>query len=197
MRDPRTDLIAREAARLIQAGDYDDIDDAINAAAGRLGHGRARQPSRALVRKHAQGMAMQALGSAAYDQQRITMWRIAEELMTMLEHALPPCSTILAGRAAAGYFDAGVKIHIRLFSDRDVTHIARLLIDHGYGEPQFLTAETRQGRVSQIALEEMGFEIVISRCPSAMIAPSDIDLFTGKPIETLDLSALRELLASA
>ena len=37
MRDPRTDAIAREAARLLETGRAPNIGDAIRAAAGALG----------------------------------------------------------------------------------------------------------------------------------------------------------------
>src|SRR5688500_11322781 len=106
--DPRTDQIAREAARLIETGRTDSIDLAIRAAADNPPLRDAPLPGRGRVRKHAQAMSMQALGESAYNQQRDAIWSVAEQLMSLLEQWLPDAETLLVGRAAEGHIDAGV-----------------------------------------------------------------------------------------
>lgn len=194
MTDPRTDQIAREAARLIELGRTDDIDSAIRIATDALGFRGAPQPGQGRVRKHAQAMAMQALGAEAYGETRIKIWQIAEQVMSVFEHAMPDTAALLVGRAAQGFFDAGVTIHIRLYTRQPVEEIARVLVEYGYDEPTFETAETRHGRLSQVRITEDSFDVVMTRCLTEMAASSEFDLFTGKSIETITLQALRRKL---
>ncbi|MCI0362710.1 MAG: hypothetical protein L0219_02445 [Phycisphaerales bacterium] len=194
MPDPRTDQIAREAARLIETGRSNTIDSAIRAAADNPHLRGAPLPGHGRVRKHAQAMSMQALGEAAYNQQRGAIWQVAEQLMSLFEQALPDAEILLVGRAAEGHIDAGVAIHIRLYTNATDGEIARLLVEHGYEEPTFKTADSRFGRLSQICLQEDALEIVLTRCPPNAALPADKDLFTGKPIETMDLTTLRRTL---
>jgi hypothetical protein len=197
MRDPRTDQIAREAARLIGTGRTDDIAEAIRIAAGTMGFVDAPLPSAMRVRRHVQAMTMQAVGQAAYEQCRLNVWSIAEEIMSAFEHAMPDDRTVLVGRAAEGHIDAGVTIHIRLYTHAPVSEIAQSLVDFGYDEPSFATIETRHGRLSQLRLIEDGIEVAITRCQPALIADSTNDLFSGKRIEAVELSALRRRIAEA
>lgn len=192
MVDPRTDQIAREAARLIQTGRVEGVESAIRAAAELLqipanvplpGHGR--------VRKHAQAMSMQALGDIAYNQQRQRIWQIAEELMATIEHSMADVTTLLVGRSAAGHIDAGVTIRIRLYTHRPIDEIAAVLVQYGYSEPAFETAKTRFGRLSRLRLVEEDIDVMLTRCLPEMISSSGLDLVTGKPIETLDHAALQ------
>jgi hypothetical protein len=134
---------------------------------------------------------MQALGQSGYYQQLISIWQIAEQLMSLFEQALPDANALLVGRAAQGHFDAGVVIHIRLYSQTNDVEIASLLVEHGYEEPTFKTAESRLGRLSQICFQEEGVDVVVTRCPSNMALPVNGDLFTAKPVEALGLTALR------
>ena len=197
MTDPRTDQIAREAARLIEIGRTDDIDSAIRIAVDILGLRGAPHPGPGRVRKHAQAMAMQALGEQAYSETRLNVWRTAEQVMSVFEHVMPDATTMLVGRAAQGFFDAGVTIHVRLYTRQHIGELARILVEYGYDEPEFETSETQYGRLSQLRLKEGEFEIAITRCLPEMKVQSKTDLFTGKPIEALSLSALRRRLDEA
>jgi hypothetical protein len=117
--------------------------------------------------------------------------------MSVFEHVMPDATTMLVGRAAQGFFDAGVTIHVRLYTRQDIGELARILVEYGYDEPEFATSETRHGRLSQLRLKEGDFEIAITRCLPEMKVQSKTDLFTGEPIETLSLSALRRRLDEA
>lgn len=197
MPDPRTDQIAREAARLIETGRSENIDSAIRAAAENPHLRGAALPAHSRVRKHAQAMSMQSLGDAAYNQQRIKVWRIAEQIMSALEHAIPEARTLLVGRAAKGHIDAGASIHIRIYTEISISRIAQTLVQFGSQEPVFLTAETIHGRLSRIRFNEESIEVVLTRCPTALATQTGIDLHTGKPIERLDLNDLRNRLQQA
>lgn len=194
MTDPRVDQIAREAARLMAIGRADVIEDAIHFAAESLGFRGVPLPGHGRVRKHAQAMAMQALGDAAYHQSRVKVWRIAEQLMSVFEHVMPEARTLLVGRAAQGYVDAGVTIHIRLYTRTSISSIVESLAQFGYDEPGFQTADTPHGRLSQIRLIEEGIDVRLTRCMPEMLKHAEFDLFSGKPIETIDLPALRRKL---
>jgi hypothetical protein len=194
MVDPRTDQIAREAARIIGKGRTDDIPTAIRLATSALGLQGVPIPGAGRVRKHAQAMTMQALGEAAYAQARTNLWRIAEQVMAVFEHAMPDAASLLVGRAAQGFFDAGVTVHIRLYTRIDVGAIASALVEYGYDEPEFSTVETRKGRLSQVRFKDESLDIVVTRCMPELKGEASLDLVTGKTIEVIGLEALRRRL---
>ena len=194
MTDPQTDQIAREAARLIETGGAESIDAAIHAAASALDLQDVALPGRGRVRKHAQAMSMQALVDEGYAESVRNVWEIAEQLMTALEQAMPNDPTLLVGRAAKGQIDAGVTIHIRIYTKSQIAEIGQMLVDFGYDEPAFETADAAVGRLNRIRLTEDGIEIVLTRCLPEMIKDAQVDLFKGKAIETVTLKELREML---
>ncbi len=194
MTDPQTDQIAREAARLIETGGAESIDAAIHAAASALNLQDVPLPGQGRVRKHAQAMSMQALGDAGYAESVRNVWEIAEQLMTALEQAMPDEPTLLVGRAAKGQIDAGVTIHLRIYTKSQIAEIGQVLVDFGYNEPTFETVDATVGRLNRIRLTEDGLEIVLTRCLPEMIKDAQVDLFKGEPIETVTLGELREML---
>jgi hypothetical protein len=196
MTDPRTDDIAREAARLIERGRADNIGEAIRVAADRLGYRNADLPGPGRVRAHARALAMQALGDAGYAQSVRAVWQAAERLMTVLHHAWPEADALLVGRAAQGQIDAGVTVHVRLYTDAAIGAVAEALVGYGYDEPTFETANTRLGRLSRIRLQEDGLELVVTRCLPHMAGSADRDLFSGRPIKTATLEEVRRKLSS-
>jgi len=101
---------------------------------------------------------------------------------------------VLVGRGAEGHFDAGAAIHIRLHTRSSVGDIAAAIVQFGYDEPAFNTAETRHGRLSQVRLTEEQTEVVLTRCPPDIDLPADADVFTGRPITTMTLAELRRRL---
>lgn len=195
----RTDRIAREAARLLETGRAASIKDAIAAARASLRLPGARSPSHALVRQHAQGMAMQALGSDGYARSVQATWAIAERIMSTLEDQLNDASTLLLGRGAKGQFDADAELHLRVYTRADISTIAQVLVDDGCEEPQFQTVESRVGRLNRIMFLEEGIEVSLTRLPTSMREGKlneQVDLFTGKPISALDLAMLRQRLSA-
>ena len=189
--DIQTDNIAREAARLIHAGEVEQIDAAIHSAAASLGACDAELPRHGLVRSHAQGMAMQTLGKEGYEQSIQNIWETAEQLMTLLEQALPDAQTLLVGRAAKGQIDAGVTVHVRLYTKSSITDIAQIITEFEYNEPTFDTVDTTVGKLNRICFNDDGVEVVVTRCLPEMFKNAKQDLFKDQPIETLTLDELR------
>jgi hypothetical protein len=134
---------------------------------------------------------MQALGEEGYRASVRAVWEIAERLMTVLAEAFPDGDPLLVGRAAEGLIDAGVTVHVRLSTETPIGEVARTLVEFGYDEPGFATAETRLGRLSQLRLVDEGIEVVVTRLLPHMNGAEKIDLFTGKPVRTATLDELR------
>lgn len=189
--DLQTDNIAREAARLMQSGKIERIEAAIHSAASSLGANDVRLPGHGLVRSHIQGMAMQTLGKEGYEQSIQNIWETAEQLMTLLEQALPDAQTLLVGRAAKGQVDGGVTVHVRLYTKSQITDIAQMLTEFEYSEPTFDTVDTTVGKLNRISFDDDGIAVVITRCLPEMYKNAKQDLFKDQPIETLTLNELR------
>ena len=171
------------------------IGEAIRAAASALGYHDVDLPGHGRVRKHAQGRAMQALGSEGYAQSVADVWRVAERIMTVLAEAVPGAEPLLAGRAAQGLIDGGVTLHVRVYTEASIGDVAQTLVDFGYEEPGFETAATRFGRLDRLRLADEGIEVLLTRCPPNVVGRSSVDLFSGKPVSTATLAELRRKLA--
>jgi len=167
------------------------IGEAIRAAASALGYHDVDLPGHGRVRKHAQGLGMQTLGSDAYAQSVSDVWRVAERVMTVLTEAIPDVEPRLAGRAAQGLIDGGVTLHIRVYTDASIGEVAQTLVDFGYEEPGFETAVTRFGRLDRLRLADEGIEVLLTRCPPDVVGQTEVDLFTGKPVAVAKLADLR------
>lgn len=191
MTDPRTDDIAREAARLIETSRVSSIPEAIRAAAETLGYRDAELPGHGRVRKHAQAMSMQALGDVGYTESVLDVLRAAERLMTVLAELLPESDALLVGRAADGHIDAGVRLHVRLYTQTPIGEVAGLLVSFGYDEPAFETVNTRLGRLNRLILDDNGLELVVTRCLPRMAENAHLELFRGRPIKTATLEEIR------
>jgi len=189
--DSRTDEIAREAARLIESNRAGSVREAIRSAASALGYRDVDLPGHGRVRKHVQGLAMQALGSEGYARSVGDVWRVAERIMTVLAEAVPDAEPLLAGRAAQGMIDGGVTLHVRVYTEASIGDVAQTLVDFGYEEPDFETAQTLFGRLDRLRLADEGIDVVVTRCPPNVVARSDDDLFSGKPVSTATLEELR------
>lgn len=190
MIDDRTDAIAREAARLIETGCTSDVGEAVRLAARALGAEDAPRPGPGRVRRHAQAMSMQALGSAAYADRVDAILDVAEALLTSIEHALPDAEAVLVGRAARGQVDGDVTLHVRVYTDRRISSLAEALVELGYEEPAFETAQTRQGRFDRLKFAEEGIDVVVTRCPPAT-ARGHRDLFSGRAVPAATAEDLR------
>lgn len=138
---------------------------------------------------------MQALGAEGYRASIVDVWRTAEELMTLLADHRP----ILIGRAVRGEIDAGVTLHIRLYTAVRIGAIADLLVDFGYPDPDLVTAETTFGRFDRLVFEddESGLPVQITRCPPGVEERvRGRNLATSAPLDaSADLHELRRLIA--
>jgi plasmid stabilization system protein ParE len=195
-----SDRIAREAARLFETGRAESVQDAIRAAAERLGAAgggalRGPMPGPGRVRQHIRAMAMQEQGGEAYAASVRGIMGLAEEVMTLLESAFDDVHTMLAGRAAKGLIEGGAELHIRLYTRRPAPAIAAALVAQGYEEPVFETAETRFGRADRLRIVEDGVQIILTRCLPDWTAKAGRGLFSGRPIEVVDLDGLRKRIA--
>jgi hypothetical protein len=194
MNDPRTDAIAREAARLIEGSRAPNIGEAIRAAADALGFHDAVLPGPGRVRQHARALAMQALGDTGYAESVRRVWAVAERVMTVLDQAMPHADPLLVGRAAQGLIDGGVTVHVRLYTDVPIGDVAAALVEFGYDEPAFETVNTRLGRLNRVRFEDDGIDLVLTRCLANMAGSADRDLFSGRPIRTATLADVRRQL---
>ena len=197
MNDPRTDAIAREAARLIESSRTPNIGDAIRAAAEALGFHDAVLPGPGRVRQHARALAMQALGDTGYAESVRRVWAVAERVMTVLDEAMPRADSLLVGRAAQGLIDGGVTVHVRLYTHAPIGDVAAALVEFGYEEPAFETVNTRLGRLNRVRLEDDGIGLALTRCLPSMAGSADRDLFSGRPIKTATLADVRGKLAES
>jgi hypothetical protein len=137
---------------------------------------------------------MQALGDQGYTESVREVWRAAERIMTVLTEALTDAEPLLVGRAAKGRIDGGVTVHVRLYTRTPIGDVAQSLVEFGYDEPAFTTAETRLGRLDRLLLDDDGIAIVVTRCLPEMAERSELDLFSGRPIPTATLDQVRESL---
>lgn len=185
-----TDRIAHEAARLFASGQADSLSGAIRCAVEALGLHQVPAPSPGRVRQHLQALSMQALGEAGYKEAVEDFLNIAQEIMALLETSFDDMSTILAGRAAKGFCDGGATLHIRMYTKQPIGLIAARLVESGYEEPEFRTAETKFGRLDRMRLCDAGVEVVLTRCAPALLKHAGEDMFTGRRIESLDLETL-------
>ncbi|MHC5007503.1 MAG: hypothetical protein ACYTGF_09125 [Planctomycetota bacterium] len=197
MNDPRTDAIAREAARLIESSRTPNIGEAIRAAAEALGFHDAVLPGPGRVRQHARALAMQALGDTGYAESVRRVWAVAERVMTVLDEAMPRADSLLVGRAAQGLIDGGVTVHVRLYTHAPIGDVAAALVEFGYEEPAFETVNTRLGRLNRVRLEDDGIGLALTRCLPSMAGSADRDLFSGRPIKTATLADVRGKLAES
>ncbi|MHC4305383.1 MAG: hypothetical protein ACYSW2_13010, partial [Planctomycetota bacterium] len=99
--------------------------------------------------------------------------------------------------AAQGRIDGGVTVHVRLYTDAPIGDVAAALVEFGYDEPSFETANTRLGRLNRVRLEDDGLELVLTRCLPSMAGSADRDLFSGRPITTATLAQVRRKLAES
>ena len=77
-----------------------------------------------------------------------------------------------------------------MYTKQPIGLIAARLVESGYEEPEFRTAETRFGRLDRMRLCDSGVEIVLTRCAPALQKHVGEDMFTGRRIESLNLETL-------
>jgi hypothetical protein len=187
------DRIARRAAALFAAGGEPDIHRAIRRAAETLGFAHdARLPSEGEVRRHLQGMAQEAMGAEAYDEEVAETLGLAAQCMETLERAFGG-PTLLAGRGARGQFDGGAELHLRLYARAELPDIARVLAELGMEEPSFETVETLHGRANRVRTAIDGVVVTVLRCLPEWWGDRARDLVTGKPASLRTLEELQRM----
>lgn len=189
MTDPRDD-VAREAAARLASGRAHEIDDAIAAS---LPSGGGALPPASLVRRHLQGIAMQALGADAYAEGVRSILAGALEMLDTLDHVTDGAPAYLMGRAAGGLVDGPLTLHFRVYTNATSTDLAAALVDLGAVEPVFDTIETRSGRVDRLTFEEPEGRYSVIRCPPALDLDPHRHLWRDEPITTLTAPALRAI----
>lgn len=201
--NPETDRIARHAARLVMNDEVTSIPEGVSAASAHITRSERTinpeynppLPSTKLVREHLRAMSMQTLGADGYAQKIREVLQIAEEIMTACEENADPH---LVGRGARGYIDGGVTLYIRAYTSENIGNLADRLVSFGYEEPKCTTAHTKFGKLDRLTFEENKIPVVITRCPPTWPHHiRNIDLFTGRPIATITLRALRNQLDNA
>jgi len=193
-KDPRTDEIAQEDARLVGGSNTVDIGKAINRAAKILNYEDAPKPGLGRVRKHIQAQSMQFQGREEYQQTIKDLWLCAESIMTSLAFVLSDAEFFLVGRAAEGHIDGGLRAHMRIYTTDSITTVSQILEEHGYEEIEHKTLDTKHGRLNAIHITESPWLFVLIRCPMEFLAHKSGNLFTGKVIKVVSLSQLRELI---
>ncbi|HWB19558.1 MAG TPA: hypothetical protein VG711_04590 [Phycisphaerales bacterium] len=192
---PLTDEIAQRAAAYLNSGREFDMHSAIIAAARDMRAEKIPLPTAARVRKHAQAMRQQELGDAAYEADQRAMLASALEIMTLLENASgETIRTELVGRAAVSTIDGDLIMHLRAYTKRSATELAKLLTDAGIGEPEFRTLDSCEGRFTQLVFLEDPVEFILTRIPPNAIRHPELDLTTGKPIARTDINRLAALI---
>ncbi len=204
------DEIARHAARLLRDGAAKDIPSAVRTAMIARGRSGAelergtRRISAAMVREHARGLALEALGATGYDRLVASILGRAEETMTLLATQLGgragEARCVLVGRAARGEVDADPVVRIRVETDAAPGEIAAVLVAAGMDEPQFSSVETRYGRLDRLEVDDEGLCTRITRLPPSMGIPLDADLRAergaDKSVPALSLAAIRHALGT-
>lgn len=185
------DRLARDAAQLLATGAATSISEALRLAIRARGgdeQGGSTRPSFRLVREHLRGMSMQSLGREGYEAGVRAMFEIAEEIMTVLED----CDPRLVGRAARGEIDGGATLYFRIFTRESIGSVASRLVEYGYEEPAFETADTKRfGRFDRIRFEESGWPVTLTRLSPERKDLVAVNLFSGDSIESLTLDAVR------
>jgi len=189
------DDIARRAASLLQKDPNLAVTDAISQAVAHLGLPRSTlAPSKALVRKHAQALAMEQLGQQGYEQQRYQRLVCIIDFIRQLEHEFPGAKISLVGRSCDGHFDADPYVHIRFVHDAPVYLIADAVERARLPEPEIKTFVSRVGVLEQIHSAFDFAPLTITRCPPRQLTHAHLHLQTGKPITQCTLLQLEQLL---
>lgn len=189
----RNDRLAREAAQLYHEGKTDTVADAIRLAIQKYGV-EGDPPSQGRVRKHIQALSMQAMGSAAYAQAIKNRLRAAEQFMSALDDHYAGVPMFLVGRAAKGHLDGDTVLHVRIYTDAPIEDLVDTLVELGYDEPTFETADTRFGKLNRLRFIDDDATLLLTRCLPAMLKDVPKDLHTGAPLATLTLKQLRDRL---
>ncbi len=197
MQDTNKDQIARRAAQLIVEDATLTISQAIQAAQTQHGTPESPLPSRRQVRQHCRALAQSVLGEEGYRDVIKAQLSVITQLLDSLRYLQPDARVMVMGRAARGLLDGPGRVYLRLFSDIALSVFADRLVELGYEEPSFHTVDTLHGRMSQLHLSEGGLDFSLTLIRSGVRVDDQLDLFTGKPITTIDAAGLHLLITDS
>ncbi len=185
-----TDRVAQLAAAFMAEHKAATVAEAIAAAAVQLGvDARAAMPTPALVRRHAQGLAMERMGDSAYRESVRQRMEHAASVMEALELHLS-ATTILAGRGARWQVDADPILHIRVYTRLSMERIAQVLLAQHLTHLESTTMNTRFGAANQWRAVHLDTTYVITRCLPEWKRQAHQDLATTRAISTCTLDEL-------
>ena len=170
------------AARSVADGRQPTVQQALRAAMEESGAPPTAAPSLGEVRRHLQPMLMQSLGAEGYEAMVRRRRAVAEELMGILVDLPGVLDVVLAGRAAKGQMDGDLTLHLRVYTRTPIGALAQAVVDAGFEEPTFSTAETRRGRRDRMEFTEGDLGVSIVRCMPEERHEADRDLFSGRPV---------------
>jgi hypothetical protein len=191
--------IARAAVRALAEGRAADLSDAIERGIAEAGAGpRARRPTRAELRAHAQAHEESTVGTEGRSRRIAAALEEALGVLAILEETVvsrdpqgcqrrPPA---VYGRAARGELDLDPVVHVRVETSLAAATLAQALFDHGCADPTCGSLETRYGRLDEIRFDggEAAFRVV--RIPPRMAVDRDRDLVRGVTVEHADYETL-------
>ena len=192
-----TNEIARVAAQLLAEDETFSIAQAVQAAQQQLGLRDVPLPGAGLVRQHCRARAQAAMGEQGYQDAVREHLVVIAQLMESLVYLQPSDRILLMGRAAKGLFDGPGGIFLRLYSEVSPGELARSLVELGYQESTFKTADTRHGRMSQLCFEEAGLSCTVTLIRSGIDFNDQKDLFTGKPVASADRESVQAMIESS
>jgi hypothetical protein len=189
-----SDRIAQLAAAILADHKATTAAEAIAAAAGQIGvDARAVRPTPALVRRHAQGLAMERMGESTYRASVRQRMEHAASVMEALELQLN-ATTILAGRGARWQVDADPTLHIRVYTRHSMERIAQVLLAQHFTQMESATMNTRFGPANQWRAVHLDTTYVVTRCLPEWKRLAHQDLATTRAISTRTFDQLtREL----
>ncbi len=138
---------------------------------------------------------MELLGAQGFDQRKLEELRSVVDLLDLVEVLLRPEAIFLVGRVAGEHPLGGVEVHGRVVGEAPLESCATDLEQAGVREVSLETIRTTVGHLSRMSLENEGRRYLLTRCPPELAIDPGINLFTGAPIESLSLEALRARVA--
>jgi hypothetical protein len=213
MMSSQQDIVARRAASLVVTGEVGTLAEAIRQACSEARRGHLPRmesgaesgsspvftPPHAMVRRHMDAMRMSQLGLADFTASRAARVAEVEQVMTLLAHLFDGVHMRVAGRAAVGQIESGDVVHIRVHAGEDLESVADAMEEAGLDPPvvgsRAVDRSTCLGasRLGTLTLAGDDLDVVLTICPSPLVACSDRNLTTGRPIRVATLDEVRAL----
>lgn len=187
-----SDDLAQMAARIFAQGRVKSVAQAIDLACHQNAGQIHDRPTQGAVRRHLQGLALSALGASGYAARTLGVLSLAEEIMILFRDDSP----MLTGRAARGLFDGEVRLHMRIYTNEQVSAIAkRIESERSVHDLVIDTLNTRYGRLNRIVWDEAGVDIVLVRCLRSMKTDAHLHLLRHERVPSCTLTQLQSRIA--